>query len=549
MTLPSFRINQPGGGGTGTLDTARPYGLRQGLAVELVTTETGPYLWEIVSAPPGSSATLSDATSATATLTPDVTNLPWRIRLTTGSGVSAKTRVFILGADLNSDGVQVGEGFMLPAYGEKEGEDNSTSRGYATRVEAIIETLRVLAGSGGSGGSTSTVIYDEGAVGPTEPTYATFADAHVAALNLVTSTGGPVDLVIVRNNDPPAVPAGTWSMARRIRVRMVAPTDLPLPQALQIDSGAIFEDPVYFEGIDFSGNLSTFLFVSSTSIPLDITFRRCVHDGTGDASDMAELETGTSRFVFQDQCDFSLDTTHFATLAAGKNVYVRAEEESLLNAEAFGGTAGTLDSFEGAGANIEAQASFSGTHNAESAVLDSLSRAQYAIGVNGQRIATLSDPATDYDADNMRSRDQAIQDAALRVFRYVGVAGSVDNDTTGWVTIGSVTVDPSLLRDAPDLTPAYTFRGDLQIVEASPGTVTAEVRLLDSSLTSLGTAASTLSGATTFPEHAFVALTAGNSNGQLRPAVTTYLVQLRRQGGSAGDRAICHNAHVEVRWS
>lgn len=548
MTLPSFRINQPGGGGTGTLDTARPYGLRQGVAVNLVTTETGPYLWEIVAAPPGSAAALSNAEEATASITPDVTNLPWRIRLTTGTGISAKTRIFVMGADLNSSGASVGDGFMPPAYGEKEGEDNSTDRGYAARVETILETLRVLAGSGGSG-STNIIIYDEGAVSPSEPTYATFGDAHAAAASIVTSTGGPVDLVIVRNNDPPAVPAGTWSMARRIRVRMVAPTDLPLPQALQIDSGAIFEDPIYFEGIDFSGNLSTPLFVSSTTVPLDITFCRCTHDGTGDTSDMAQLKTGTSRFVFQDQCDFSLDTTHFATLEASKNVYVRAEGESLLNAEAFGGTAGTLSSYEGAGSVIEAQASFSGTHNAENVVVDSLSRATYPIGVNGQRISSVADPSADADADNQGSRDQAIEDAALRVFRYAGVAGSVDNDTTGWVTIGSVTVDPSLLRDAPGLTRAYTLRGDLQIVEASPGTVTAEVRLLDSSLTSLGTAASTLSGATTFPEHAFVALTAGNSNGQLRPAVTTYLVQLRRQGGSAGDRAICHNAHVEVRWS
>ena len=46
-----------------------------------------------------------------------------------------------------------------------------------------------------------------------------------------------------------------------------------------------------------------------------------------------------------------------------------------------------------------------------------------------------------------------------------------------------------------------------------------------------------------------MALTAGGSNGQVRSTATTYLVQLRRSGGSAGDYAICHNAYLEASWS
>lgn len=139
--------------------------------------------------------------------------------------------------------------------------------------------------------------------------------------------------------------------------------------------------------------------------------------------------------------------------------------------------------------------------------------------------------------------------ASYAPWRAQGVAGSASLDSTTWTTIGAVRVDPSALPAPGGMTVAYALHAELEVVEASAGTVQAGVRLLDASLTSLGSVSSTLSGATTFPEHKSVALTAGGSNGQVRPAATTYLLQLRRQGGSAGDRALCHNAYLEATWS
>jgi hypothetical protein len=108
MAPPNYRINQPTGAGTGTLNTSRPTGLWLDQEVELVTTEVGTLLWEIEEAPPGSSATLSQAEQATALITPDVANLPWRIRLTVGTGSLARTRVFVMGVTKDSGGVAVG---------------------------------------------------------------------------------------------------------------------------------------------------------------------------------------------------------------------------------------------------------------------------------------------------------------------------------------------------------------------------------------------------------------------------------------------------------
>lgn len=131
-----------------------------------------------------------------------------------------------------------------------------------------------------------------------------------------------------------------------------------------------------------------------------------------------------------------------------------------------------------------------------------------------------------------------------------GIAGIHQTNDTTWTAIGTVYLDPSLLGSTSGAARQYRIQADLEVVEASPGTVTAELRLVDSSLTVVGTVTSTLGGASAFPEHiASSLLTPGTGNGQIRPTGTTYLVQLRRQGGSSEDIAMCHNAFVGVTWS
>lgn len=118
------------------------------------------------------------------------------------------------------------------------------------------------------------------------------------------------------------------------------------------------------------------------------------------------------------------------------------------------------------------------------------------------------------------------------------------------MTIGTVYIDPASVAVPGSATRAYTIEADLEVFEATPGTCTAEVQLLDASNTSLGSASSTLGAASAFPQHCSSgALTPGVANGQVKPAATTYLVQLRRQGGAPGDLAMCHNLFVKMTWS
>lgn len=133
-------------------------------------------------------------------------------------------------------------------------------------------------------------------------------------------------------------------------------------------------------------------------------------------------------------------------------------------------------------------------------------------------------------------------------WRTSGTTGQTGGTT--WTAIGTIHLDPSALASPAGLTREYRIHADLEVAEAVASSVTAELRLVDSSLAVVGSVASTLGGASSFPQHcASGALTAGGSNGQVRPTATTYLVQLRRQGGSAGDFALCHGAFVEATWS
>lgn len=556
---PNFRIDQAGGGGTGTMNKSRPYGLWEGLDIELYTPDAGPYAWVIESAPPGSSAALVDADQATCTLTPDVTNYPWRIRLTTGTGSTAQTRVFIVAVNKDNAGADINRGWVYPAYLENIGEDTSDEsdgRGYAARMELILEDIRAELGAGGallgdvtgpSGSNTveriqnipvdvdgdnppegmaliieptglgarirgrsrsvSNIFWDEGNTSAVPPLYGVWADALDAAQTLAFLTGGPVNLWVLNANDPPTIPSGTSALNRAIRLKgcgSAAPL-VEKPIVVTLASGAVLQDAVCFEDLIFSGDLTAEV-LTSTGGPLDVEFVRCGHADGGNAAPFADLATGTNRFVFRGNSSFLFDTAPFATLSSGKNVDVFVEGFSTLNAEAFGGTAGTLTVYVDGGSVVESQGSFSGT----------LTR----------------------------------HDSSTRAWRAQGVAGTQKTDGTAWVTVGAVYLDPSILASPPTSTREYRLHADLEVVEASPNSVTAELRLVDSSLTVVGSVASTLGGASSYPQHRSSSpLTAGGSNGQVRPTATTYLVQLRRQGGSAGDFAICHSTHVEATWS
>ena len=344
----------------------------------------------------------------------------------------------------------------------------------------------------------SAVVYREGYSSPSGNVYATWAAALVAAQSL----NGEVTIYLDPSDDWPVIPSGTHDLERRIRLVALGMLGTTLPFTLTVASGAVLQNAVHFEGIDFDGALSTPLLTVSTG-QHDVTFVRCNRVANSGAA-FATLATGTNRFVFLDGSAWTFDTHNLAVLSAGKNVVAIVDSRSTLGEDAFGGSAGTLEILVGADA-VVADQGFGGTLTQRNAVVE--------------------------------------------MFRAQGVAGTVSLDTTTWTTIGTVRLDPSELPNPPTVTRLYTLHADLEVIEATPSTVQTQVRLLDASLTSLGQVTSTLGGASTFPEHRQASLTAGTGNGQVKPTATTYLVQLRRTGGAAGDYAIAHNVYLEALWS
>lgn len=357
----------------------------------------------------------------------------------------------------------------------------------------------------GGGGAGAAVFYDEGRVGAKAPVYASWATALAAAQKLVEKTSGPVDLFILHENDTPSLPAGTHALGRKIRLRAAPAPAIDMPIPLAIAGGAVLQDASLLEGLVFQGNLTTALLTSSAG-PLEVTFTRCGHADLGNSAAFAALGSGTNRFRFEAGSSFLFDAAPFATLLDGKNVDAFVEGFSQLNAEAFAGAAGALAIHVDGSSVVEAPAGFSGA----------LTR----------------------------------RDAATRAWRAVGVAGTHQTLNTSWTTIGALHLDPGLLAAPPASTREFRLHADLEVVEASAGTVTAELRLVDASLAVVGSVSTTLGGASAFPQHrASSALTAGAGAGQVRPTATTYLVQLRRQGGAGSDLVLCHGAHLEATWS
>lgn len=155
----NFTINQPTGAGAGSPGVSRPSGLWLDTVIDLVATGPGPYVWELLYKPPGSEASITDDTSATAHITLDVPTYTYRVRLTTGSGAGATTKVLLLTATKDSGGTVVNRGWSYPAGLELLNEDNvnspagSSNLGYSVRLLSILEDIRLNGFSSGGGGA------------------------------------------------------------------------------------------------------------------------------------------------------------------------------------------------------------------------------------------------------------------------------------------------------------------------------------------------------------------------------------------------------------
>lgn len=447
-------------------------------------------VWSISSADDEHLASLPAVTNnpdKTCSLSVPKTGGAWLLQVVVNSGVSPTTGAAdpALTRRLAIKVLTEG-GYQLVAVGET---DEAGTGGWTKAHNDLARALDALGGG-------STVVYKPGGVASGN-VYTTWATAVAAAQEI----DGVVNVYIDASLGTPEF-TGVVDLERRIKIVAYGAS---LPINATVASGAQLQNASYFEGIAFTGNLGSSLFTVSDGSPQDITFAKCSRTETADSADLIALATGANKVTFSAGSQFTSSSRAAMTLASGKNVTATVDATSQVNANVIAGSAGALTLRLQAGAVAPAQASFSGT------------------------------------------LDQ--QQAAAQFFRAQGVAGTQSLDSTTWTTIGVVHLDPSALPASGGSTRTYKLHGELEVVEASPGTVQAEVRLLDASLTSLGSVSSTLSGATTFPEHKSATLTAGGSNGQVRPTATTYLVQLRRSGGSSGDFALCHNAYLEASWS
>ena len=113
------------------------------------------YLWAFLDVPPGSGATFTGSTTATATFTPDLLGT-YRIQLTTNGGGLGNVMILVVRVRKNSTGVLQHSGICLPAFGERVGEDNvlippvsgpQNARGYAPFFEELYAYMLTLGGS------------------------------------------------------------------------------------------------------------------------------------------------------------------------------------------------------------------------------------------------------------------------------------------------------------------------------------------------------------------------------------------------------------------
>jgi hypothetical protein len=164
MPAPSFQIDQPSGAGSGTAGLARR-DLWVGKACTLTCTNPpagATFLWELLYAPPGSTAVVINPNSVAATFTPDRPTQSFRLRLTINSGGPGNVFIFIIACTFDVTGAATNRTWRTPAVNEQETEGNfgGNQNGYAPDYDQIIFDLLANAfGSSGQGWVRRTANY------------------------------------------------------------------------------------------------------------------------------------------------------------------------------------------------------------------------------------------------------------------------------------------------------------------------------------------------------------------------------------------------------
>jgi len=154
----SFQVDQSGGAGAGVAGESR-VDLWANTAVTLTCLSPPPsaqFLWEVLYAPTGSAAVITNPNSQVASITPDVNTRSFRLHLRINAGGAGSDFYFILSCPKDSFGNPVNNGWRTPAWNEQEAEQNQggNTLGYLPDYDRII--LAVAALGGGSGPTTYT---------------------------------------------------------------------------------------------------------------------------------------------------------------------------------------------------------------------------------------------------------------------------------------------------------------------------------------------------------------------------------------------------------
>jgi len=99
----------------------------------------GSYLWTLLDKPPGSTAVITSSSAQTCAFTPDIAG-SYRIQLIVSGGGLGNTQILVAACTLDTNGVEVNNGWRLPALGEEPEEVNfaGQTRGWAEAIEKII---------------------------------------------------------------------------------------------------------------------------------------------------------------------------------------------------------------------------------------------------------------------------------------------------------------------------------------------------------------------------------------------------------------------------
>jgi hypothetical protein len=158
MATPIIRSTQTGGGGVGTAGQGRN-DLDTGIAVDLEDTEAAnsglTYSWAFLDKPIGSSASLTNPTTATPSFTPDVTgSYVIRCRVSSGGALSGEA-VEILAVPLTTTAARI------PSLGEQlEYDGGGNTKGWhealTVFMRAVDSTLTTLSGQLAGAGTVDT---------------------------------------------------------------------------------------------------------------------------------------------------------------------------------------------------------------------------------------------------------------------------------------------------------------------------------------------------------------------------------------------------------